>query len=139
MREYRRDGVSALRTTAECIVAWLSNQPVATLPLTPPPMLARTVTRMKWTARSPSRQIAPVASTVSYMGARPMIVRNPPNDRHFEMAVESVLSSGVTDPATAQELLRKRYPKAVVRPRELAGERTPVWYVYRDGRWTRGD
>jgi len=74
-----------------------------------------------------------------YMGARPMIVRNPPNDRHFELAVESVLSGGVTDPAAAQELLRQRYPKAVVRPRELAGERTPVWYVYRDGRWTRGD
>ena len=33
--------------------------------------------------------------------------------------------------------LAERFPHAVVRPRELAGERTQIWYVYRDGRWIR--
>jgi hypothetical protein len=36
-----------------------------------------------------------------------------------------------------QAHLRARYPEAVVHARELAGERILVWYVYRDGRWTR--
>lgn len=72
------------------------------------------------------------------MVARPTIIRNPPNDSAFEEAIEEVLESGLLEPAAAQERLRARYPAAVVRPRELADETTPVWYVYRDGRWTAG-
>jgi hypothetical protein len=67
------------------------------------------------------------------------IVRNPANDREFERAVEEIVESGVRDPEVAQARLRERYPHAVVRPRELAGESTGVWYVYREGRWIRGD
>lgn len=73
------------------------------------------------------------------MGARPTIVRNPPNDLAFQQAIEDILDSDVTEPEAAQERLRERYPRAVVRPRELDAERTSVWYVYREGRWTRGD
>jgi len=36
-----------------------------------------------------------------------------------------------------QRRLRDRFPRAIVRPRELAGERLEIWYVYRDGRWIR--
>jgi len=71
------------------------------------------------------------------MDVRPTIIRNPPNDHEFEQAIDDVLGNGVVDPAVAQERLREQYPMAVVRPRGLAGERTPVWYVYRDGRWIR--
>jgi hypothetical protein len=73
------------------------------------------------------------------MGAKPTIVRNPPTDREFESAIEAIVDSGVLDPRVAQQRLRERYPRAVVRPRELAAEPTPVWYVYREGRWIPGD
>ena len=72
------------------------------------------------------------------MVVRPTIVRNPPDDQALEKAIEEILDSGVIDPAAAQERLRERYPRAIVRPRELDAERTPVWYVYREGRWTPG-
>jgi len=67
------------------------------------------------------------------------IVRNPADDRAFERAVKEIADSGVQDPEVAQERLRERYPQAVVRPRELAGESSGVWYVYRDGHWIAGD
>ena len=72
------------------------------------------------------------------MEARPAIIRNPPSDREFEQAIDEVLANGVADPVVAQARLRERYPLAVVRPRGLAGEPTPVWYVYREGRWIPG-
>jgi hypothetical protein len=40
-------------------------------------------------------------------------------------------------PAMLESLLRQAYPKVVVRRRELSSESTEIWYVYRDGRWTR--
>ena len=42
-------------------------------------------------------------------------------------------------PAELQAALRDRYPRAVVRSRDLSGETTSVWYVYRDGRWSPPD
>ena len=72
------------------------------------------------------------------MVERPTIVRNPPDDSTFADAIEAVLDTGVLDPAAAEERLRARYPNVVVRPRELADETTPVWYVYREGRWVAG-
>lgn len=41
-----------------------------------------------------------------------------------------------TGPAELQAVLRDRYPQTVVRSRDLSGETTSVWYVYRDGRWS---
>jgi len=73
------------------------------------------------------------------MRAKPTIVRNPANDLAFQEAVEEILHGEWSEPEAVQERLRERYPRAVVRPRELDAERTPVWYVYREGRWTRGD
>lgn len=72
------------------------------------------------------------------MGARPAIIRNPADDAAFEAAIEEVLDAGPLDPAALEAGLRARYPSAVVRRRELAGETAVVWYVYRDGRWTAG-
>ncbi len=73
------------------------------------------------------------------MGVPPTIIRNPPTDPAFREAIEEMLAAGVGDPVAAQEWLRRQYPLAVVRPRELAGERGVFWYVYREGRWTGGD
>jgi hypothetical protein len=46
-----------------------------------------------------------------------------------------MLLTGEWRPETLEAALRTRYPNALVRPRGLAGERTEVWYVYRDGHW----
>ena len=70
-------------------------------------------------------------------GRRPVIVANPADDAAFRSMIESLLLSGASNPEALEELLRTRYPNSVVRPRELAGERTEVWYVYRDGHWIR--
>jgi hypothetical protein len=67
------------------------------------------------------------------------IIRNPANDPEFERAVNDIIRAGVRDAVTAQALLREAYPRAVIRPRGLTGEPTPVWYVYREGRWIAGD
>jgi len=68
---------------------------------------------------------------------RPTLVRNPPGDAEFAAYASRMLNGGVVDHAELQRRLRERFPHAVVRPRELAGERTQIWYVYRDGRWIR--
>jgi hypothetical protein len=70
---------------------------------------------------------------------RPTIVANPPGDRQFRALIDACLLSGATRPEDLEAVLRTRYPLAVVRPRELAGERTTVWYVYREGHWIRSD
>lgn len=72
------------------------------------------------------------------MGVKPTIVRNPPSDAEFGAAIQQIVDDGVVDPAVAELRLRERYPRAIVRPRELAAEPLLVWYVYREGRWTPG-
>ena len=65
---------------------------------------------------------------------RAVLVTNPAADRAFNTMAEAVLEEGQSA-EEFQALLRRRYPMAVVRPRELSGERRVVWYVYRDGHW----
>ena len=66
---------------------------------------------------------------------RPTLILNPAADEDFRTVAESLLADGATEPEALQADLRRRYPAAVVRPRELAGERGRIWYVYRDGHW----
>ena len=80
---------------------------------------------------------ASVAVLVAPAGTRPILVLNPVADAEFRDLARRSLDDGVTTPRALQEVLRKRYPAAVVRPRELADERDPVWYIYRDGHWVR--
>ena len=68
---------------------------------------------------------------------RPVIVANPPTDRSFRALIDRFLLAGGEEARDLQAALRVRYPLAIVRPRELAGESVEVWYVYRDGRWIR--
>jgi hypothetical protein len=69
---------------------------------------------------------------------RPTLITNPATDIAFRDHAESVLREGQSV-AELQQLLRGDYPRAVVRARDLAGERSVVWYVYRDGHWVPGD
>jgi hypothetical protein len=68
---------------------------------------------------------------------RPTLVLNPPDDEDFRSSAERLVESGIVEPTELQESLRLRWPNAVVRRRELAGERVQIWYVYRDGHWVR--
>jgi hypothetical protein len=68
---------------------------------------------------------------------RPILVINPRNDAAFVEHVAEQLDR-VEHPEDFERRLRSRYPDAAVHPRELSSEPVPVWYVYRDGRWTHG-
>jgi hypothetical protein len=67
--------------------------------------------------------------------SRPVLVLNPPDDPVFRELATGLIDEGVRAPAVLEVRLRERHPDAVVRPRDLVGERVSVWYVYRDGRW----
>lgn len=64
----------------------------------------------------------------------PHLVINPADDDAFRRACRSAMRPGMT-PEGLAAALRNRYPSSVVHPRQLAGERIVVWYVYRDGHW----
>jgi hypothetical protein len=66
---------------------------------------------------------------------RPVLVLNPRSDDRFVTWARDLVQGGIATPADLQRRLCERYPRAVVRLRELSGEAVAVWYVYRDGRW----
>ena len=67
--------------------------------------------------------------------AAPLLLINPLGDTDFVRTCDEAMRAVPARPEDLQALLRARYPAAVVRPRSLSGERLPIWYVYRDGRW----
>ena len=69
------------------------------------------------------------------MSTRPVLILNPRDDTEFSGFAEELADEGGLDAQELQGRLRGRYPKAVVRPRDLSSERTAVWYVYREGYW----
>ena len=73
----------------------------------------------------------------SDMNPRPTLILSPPDDPRFRSLATDGLEEGVVTPEALEAILRREYPDAIVRERELAGERTQIWYVYRDGRWVR--
>ena len=68
---------------------------------------------------------------------RPTLVLNPPDDEAFRSSADRLVESGFSEPTLLQASLRQRWPRAIVRPRELSGEQAQIWYVYRDGHWVR--
>src|SRR5467141_1872990 len=66
------------------------------------------------------------------------LVLNPRDDARFVALAEALASNGVGTPRELQDRLRRDYPNAVVRARELTGEAFTIWYVYRDGHWIPG-
>jgi hypothetical protein len=69
---------------------------------------------------------------------RRQLVINPAADPVFVAAVERIVER-CDRPAELERRLHRRFPLAVVRGRDLDAELTEVWYVYRDGRWVRGN
>ena len=65
----------------------------------------------------------------------PTLVLNPADDEEFRSAANRLVENGFIEPNVLQARLRVRWPGAIVRQRELAGERFQMWYVYRDGHW----
>jgi hypothetical protein len=65
------------------------------------------------------------------------LIINPATDASFAALAEIELAVNGHDREAFEARLRRRYPRAVVHARELSGERTTIWYVYRDGHWTR--
>ena len=65
--------------------------------------------------------------------ARPLLVVNPRSDAAF-VALAEQLGADAENTVTLEAQLRERYPRVVVRERDLHGE-APTWYVYREGRW----
>jgi hypothetical protein len=72
---------------------------------------------------------------MEWMTTRPVLILNPRDDVEFAAYAEELAGAGELDAEGLQGKLRGRYPKAVVRPRDLSSERTAVWYVYREGSW----
>ena len=68
---------------------------------------------------------------------RPTLITNPASDLVFRDHAASALREGQSV-AELQQILRGEYPRAIVRARDLEGERKAVWYVYRDGHWVTG-
>jgi hypothetical protein len=73
------------------------------------------------------------------MDPRPTLVLNPPGDERFRRLALGAMKDDAITPAQLETELRRAYPRAAVRPRELAGEQAEIWYVYRDGHWVRSD
>jgi len=69
---------------------------------------------------------------------RPLLILNPRYDQRFVARAQYLIAAGTGLPERLQELLRKEFPRAVVRPRTLSGEPGAVWYVYREGHWVSG-
>ena len=67
---------------------------------------------------------------------RPVLILNPRTDKEFVTRVGAAVDAGCPTPEALQSRLRASFPRIAVHRRELSSERFPVWYVYRDGRWT---
>jgi hypothetical protein len=65
----------------------------------------------------------------------PLLFINPIDDDEFRSAVGVAFGPSSQTVVGLQAALRKSYPTAVVRPRDLQGAAEVVWYVYRDGHW----
>jgi hypothetical protein len=66
---------------------------------------------------------------------QPALVTNPRSDRGLREFAGALLRDGATTPADLAARLRDRYPRVVVRERELSHESLAIWYVYREGSW----
>lgn len=75
---------------------------------------------------------------VTWNAVRPNLVVNPQYDRAFIDSADRALSDGAATPGDLERRLRETYPDAVVRSRELAGEKAVTWYAYREGHWVSG-
>lgn len=69
------------------------------------------------------------------MANRPILVINPRSDATFNDLAHQLTADGAHTPAELETALRKQYPRALVRERNLSSEPITTWYVYREGAW----
>ena len=67
---------------------------------------------------------------------RPTLIINPADDDIFAAYARMLLDHGAPSVVQLESRLRTVYPDATVHFRDLSGESTLIWYVYRDGHWT---
>jgi hypothetical protein len=70
-----------------------------------------------------------------FAAKRAVVIANPTDDDGFVSAAEGIVAAGVSSPEALEAELRKVYPGAVVREREISAEPIRMWYAYRDGHW----
>jgi len=68
----------------------------------------------------------------------PTLVINPAADFRLALLARDLAGPDST-PEKLQQTLRHDYPNLVVRRRELSGENTEIWYLYREGHWIPPD
>jgi hypothetical protein len=68
---------------------------------------------------------------------RPTLIINPTDDVIFGAYAHLLLEHGAVSVVELERRLHTVYPRATVHSRDLSGEPLPIWYVYRDGHWTR--
>jgi hypothetical protein len=66
---------------------------------------------------------------------RPTLIVNPADDSAFSDVASQLAQDGAATTVELERRLRETYPRATVHARELAGELTVIWYVYREGHW----
>ncbi|HYM83786.1 MAG TPA: PAS domain-containing protein, partial [Candidatus Dormibacteraeota bacterium] len=99
-------------------------------PLVADPLGAIATALTSWGPRSERTREARVSDRT-----RPRLVTLPSSDHLFSAFVARALDKlGVPSIRRLQLHLRGLYPHAVIHRRELAGEDTETWYVFRDGR-----
>ena len=65
----------------------------------------------------------------------PLLFLNPADDEAFRQRVDELMANGPPGSSELEKRLRADFPRAIVRPRDLASEQLRVWYIYRDGHW----
>jgi hypothetical protein len=66
---------------------------------------------------------------------QPTLVINPADDEVFAGFAHLLVDHGAASTEELEQRLRTVYPETSVHRRELTGESTTIWYVYRDGHW----
>jgi hypothetical protein len=65
----------------------------------------------------------------------PVLIINPANDLDLAALARNLMMRRSLTLKTLEAELRLSFPNLVVHSRDLAGETTPIWYVYREGHW----
>lgn len=66
---------------------------------------------------------------------KPTLIANPATDEVFAEFAALLVEDDAASVDDLERRLRKVYPNATVHERQLSGEQTRIWYIYREGRW----
>jgi hypothetical protein len=69
----------------------------------------------------------------------PVLLVIPASDWQLAARAHEILGAGVRSPSELEARLRDLHPSLIVRRRDLSGESSELWYVYREGHWVPPD